>query len=109
MLGFATGERLLVHRLKDGHDTMDIWDAKTNKLAKTFEIPKPSLESPPALSPDGSMLAVSGKDTPKTGGEPVMALFLYDLPSATLRKLPVVDLSTTGESKNTGITFSLDG
>jgi len=106
VLGFASDERLLVHRFKES-DSIELWDVKNNALLKAFDIPRFTSEHPPVLSPDGSMLAVAERDTTKSG-EKVMTIFVYDLPACTQRKLPIADLTTSSDTAATGIAFSAD-
>jgi hypothetical protein len=105
---FTSDERLLVHRFKGAQDGFEMWDLKGSLRVKAWEIPhSPDGCARPALSPDGTLLAVVAPDTLRAN-ETIPTLFVYELPLGTPRKLPVTDLSA-GAAKATGLAFSNDG
>jgi hypothetical protein len=109
VLEFASDERLLVHRFKNGLDGFEVWDVKGGSRIKAFEAPHLNGEwAKPAISPDGTMLSLVAPDTTRAG-ESITTVFVYELPLGAFHKLPITDLGAGGNSKATGLAFSNDG
>jgi hypothetical protein len=109
MFEFLSDDRLMVHRSKNGLDGYEVWDIKTNTRIKAFETPHTNGECvKPALSSDGSLMALVAPDTDRSG-QTIPTIFVFELPLGINHKLPVADLGAGANSKTTGLAFSPDG
>jgi hypothetical protein len=109
VFGFINDERLLVLRSKGGLSGFELFDSRAATRIKGFDIPKTAPAAvAPALSPDGTQMAIVAPDTARSG-DTVVTIFLYDFPATTPRKLVVSDLNANTSSTPTGLVFSPDG
>jgi hypothetical protein len=109
VLGFMNDERLLVQRTKGGLYGFELFDSRAGTRIKGFDAPKTAAASvAPALSPDGTQMAIVAPDSPRPG-DTFVTIFLYDFPATSPRKLIVSDLNANTSSTPTGLSFSPDG
>jgi outer membrane biosynthesis protein TonB len=108
VLGFASDDRLLVHRNKSGHHSIEQWDVKTGAKQRPIDMYEYDVNSPPILSPDGSTMALAVHDRTKPS-ELTMTILLFELPSGIGHKIVTSDLNATESTIASGLAFSPDG